>query len=210
MAKKREVEKLCKEHTNLINEQIEIIQKIVKNLQLTADLSRANIFIDCLMKNGDNAIVIAEASPNTAETVYTEPVVGKKAYEIFEPAVLYCLRTGKEMFLNRAITQEGRVVEQNVIPIKDQSDKVIAALIMEKDISEMIHYQNELKVLSETTETLGEILIGFAENNSIIPELMDEALFIINPVNKEILYFNSSARKIVKEICKIECKLRVP
>lgn len=210
MVKKRDIEVLCKEHTNLTQDQIEIIYKVVKNLQLTADLSRANIFIDCLTKDGKYAIVIAEASPNTAKSLYKEPVVGKIAYEAFEPAVFYCLRTGNEMFLNRAVTQEGRVVEQNVVPIKDLSNNVIAALIMEKDISEKIKYQNELQTLTKTTEMLGEILIGFADNNSIIPELMDEALFIIDPSNQEILYCNPSAINLVKEICHKDCQLQTP
>lgn len=52
------------------------------------------------------------------KSVYDHPVVGKFAYEAFEPAVFYVLRTGKDMFVNRALTQEGAMVEQSVVPIK--------------------------------------------------------------------------------------------
>lgn len=196
---------LCKRYTNLNEEDLEIIESVVQNLQLTADLTKANIFVDCLMKEGKHAVVIAEAAPTTSKSLYTEPVVGKFAYEAFEPAVFYCLRTGKNMFLNRAITQEGKVVEQSVVPIKGTHDQVIAALIMEKDISDKLKYEDELTQLTKTTQMLSEILIGVAENSPSISELMEEALFFVEPKRGELLYFNPSAINMVNEICHLHC-----
>lgn len=199
------IRQLCLKYTNLQEQDLKIIENVVQNLQLTADLTKANIFIDCLMKEGKHAVVIAEASPTTSKSLYTEPVVGKFAYEAFEPAVFYCLRTGKHMFLNRAITQEGKVVEQSVVPIKGTQNQVIAALIMEKDISEKLKYEDELTQLTKTTQMLSEILIGVAENSPSISELMEEALFFLEPKNGELLYFNPSAINMVNEICQLDC-----
>ncbi|PWA13064.1 histidine kinase [Pueribacillus theae] len=207
MIKRQKVESLCHKHTNLTKEDIEKLYEVIKNLQIIADLSKANIFVDCPTIEGRHAIVVAEASPSTAKSVYKEPVVGKMAYEAFEPAVFFTLRTGKHMFLNRAITQEGKAVEQSVVPIKGLNDKVIGALIMEKDISEKLQYQNELKAFSKTTETLSEILIGLTENRPIIPEVMDEALFFVEPHNGNLLYYNPAAMNLVSEVCNLECKV---
>ncbi len=64
-------------------------------------------------------------------------------YEAFEPAVFYTLQNGKLMSLNRALTQEGKTVEQSVVPIKGFNNRVIATLIMEKDISEVVERQEK-------------------------------------------------------------------
>jgi two-component system, sensor histidine kinase PdtaS len=203
------VDVLCQLHTNLTDEEIEKIKDISRNLPLIADLIRANVFVDCPTIEGKHAIVVAEATPKTAKSVYKNPVVGKFVYEAFEPAVFFTLRTGKEMFLNRAITQEGKTVEQSVVPIKGQKNNIIGALIMEKDISEKLKHQDKLKALSEATGTLSEILIGLTENRPIIPEVIEESLFFIDPKGR-LMYFNPAAINLVYEVCHDECKVGVP
>lgn len=195
------VEELCTLHTSLSKMDVERIKEVSANLSLIADLNQANVFVDCLTKEGKHAIVLAEAAPSTAKSVYQKPVAGKFAYEAFEPAVMYTLRTGKNMFLNRALTQEGKTVEQSVVPIMGSQDRVIGALIMEKDISEKLQRQRELEALSEATKTLSGILIGMAEDRPIIPEVIEEALFFIDHENK-VVYNNPSATNLIHEIGK--------
>lgn len=196
---------LCLEHTRLSEEAIEKICELTKNLSLIADLSKANVFIDCLTREGKSAIVVAEGIPKTVKSVYRDRVVGKFAYEAFEPAVFFTLRTGKNMFLNRAVTQEGKIVEQSVVPIMGNDNEVIATLIMEKDISEKIQFQQEMEALSTTTEALSEILIRMTENRPIIPEVIGEALFFTK-ANGTLLYYNPQAMNLVSEMCHLECK----
>ncbi|MEC1525196.1 histidine kinase N-terminal domain-containing protein [Neobacillus niacini] len=193
------LEELCFLHTNLSKEDVLLLQELVGNLTLIADLNKANIFIDCLTKEGKHAIVVAEAAPTTTKPVYKKSVIGKFAYEAFEPSVLYTLRTGKAMFQNRAFTQEGKTVDQSVVPINGANDRVIGALIMEKDISEQIQHQRKMEALSEATETLSEILIGMTENRPIIPEMIEESLFFIDQ-DGEILYCNPSAINLIQEM----------
>ncbi|CAG9620316.1 sensor histidine kinase [Sutcliffiella rhizosphaerae] len=200
------VESLCHLHTNLIEDDIVKIEELSRNLPFMADLNQANVFIDCPTIEGKHAIVVAEAAPTTAKSVYKHPVVGKFAYEAFEPAVFYSLRTGKNMFLNRAITQEGKTVEQSVVPIKGASNRIIGTLIMEKDISEKLQHQDKMKALSKTTETLSEILIGMTENRPIISEVIEEALFFIDPKGK-LLYYNPAAINLVSEVCSTDCNV---
>lgn len=193
------VEQLCFLHTNLSEEDVKKIKELAVNLPLIADLNKANIFIDCPTKEGKHAVVVAEAVPKTANPVYKKPVVGKFAYRAFEPSVFYTLSTGKPMYLNRALTQEGRLVDQSVVPIKGSKDRTIGTLIMEKDISEQIQHQQKMEALSEATETLSEILIGLAENRPIIPEMIEESLFFIDHEGK-ILYGNASATNLIHEV----------
>ncbi|MFJ7726972.1 sensor histidine kinase [Neobacillus sp. NPDC097160] len=193
------VEELCNIHTNLSVADVQKINEIVVTLPLIADLNKANVFVDCPTKDGKHALVVAEAVPKTAKSVYKKTVVGKLVYEAFEPSVLFTLRTGKPMFLNRALTQEGKTVDQSVVPIIADNNRIIGTLIMEKDISEQVRYQQKMEALSEATETLSGILIGMTENRPIIPEVIEESLFFIDQEGK-ILYSNPAASNLIQEI----------
>ncbi|UXH43295.1 sensor histidine kinase [Rossellomorea vietnamensis] len=198
------VEHLCEIHTNLSVEEIEKIKEVAVNLPLMADLNKAHIFVDCLTKEGTQAIVVAEAAPSTSKAIYKNAVAGKIVYEPFEPSVLYTLRSGQHVFHNRAITQEGKTVEQSVVPIKGENESVIGTLIMEKDISEQLQRQQKLDALSEATEALSEILIGASEGHPIIPEVIEESLFFIEDDSK-ILYSNSAAASMIQNLGMGEC-----
>lgn len=198
------MESLCKLHTDLIEDDIRKINEVVKNLPLIADLNQANVFVDCPTKEKKHAIVVAEAAPTTAKSVYKNSVVGKFAYETFEPAVFYVLRSGKPIFLNHALTQEGKKVEQSVVPITGSKNRIIGTLIMEKDISDKLQNQHKMKALTEANETLSELLLGMAENSPFIPDVIEEALFIIDP-GLHIQYSNPSATNLVLEMCSKEC-----
>ncbi|ASN04335.1 sensor histidine kinase [Virgibacillus necropolis] len=198
------IESICHLQTNLSQEDVKKILEISQSIQLTADLSKANIFIDCLTTNEEHAIVVAEAAPTDIDPIYENPVVGKRAYEAFEPAVLYCLRTGNSMTSNRAITQESKQVEQSVVPIHGHKGNIIGALIMEKDISNQFKEQAELKALSQATESLSGVLMGVSDNHPIIPELIEEALFFVES-NGKLIYSNPAAINLLHGLTGAKC-----
>ncbi|ARI79124.1 sensor histidine kinase [Halobacillus mangrovi] len=199
-----EIESLCKSKTSLETSDIEKIKEVSNSMQLMADLSKANVFIDCLLTNEKHAIVVAEAAPTTVKSIYQNRVVGTIAYETFEPAVLYCLQSGNAMTSNRAITQERKKVEQSVVPIFNDEDVVIGALIMEKDISEQVEDREELEALSKTTESLSGLLLGHADQQPLVPELMEEALFFVG-LDGELLYSNPAAINLLHELKGTNC-----
>ncbi|WP_349409991.1 sensor histidine kinase [Pseudalkalibacillus sp. SCS-8] len=199
------IESICHDHTNLSEEEINKIIEVSQTIQMTADLSKANIFIDCLMKDGKQAVVVAEASPTTAKPIYENPVIGMKAYESFEPAVLYCLKSGKAMTSNRAITQERKQVEQSVVPIRADEGHVIGALVMEKDISDKLKERAELKALSRTAESLSDLLMDVSDTHPVIPDLIEEAFFFVEETGN-LLYSNSSAINLVHGLTGKGCR----
>ncbi|MFJ7994560.1 sensor histidine kinase [Peribacillus frigoritolerans] len=186
------VRDLCALHTHLLDSDIQILENLSTNLPLIADLNKANVFIDCPVREGKHAIVVAEACGHSVKSVYDHPVVGKFAYEAFEPAVFYVLRTGKDMFVNRALTQEGVMVQQSVVPIKGECNRVIAVLIMEKVIHEEPESFNQFDRQDQ--------------QNSLVPEFIEESIFLINNQNR-LVYTNPAAINLVSEICLTDCAL---
>lgn len=165
---------------------------------MIADLSQANVFIDCPVQDGPHAVVVAEASPSTGSSLYKKSVVGQWAYEMYEPAVARTHQTGEPTIRNRAITQEGKTVKQSVVPVKNDQGKTIGSLIMEQDISLQLRHENQLRALSHTTEHLSETLMGMTEQGSLISDLIQEALFLVNRKG-HIVYANTQALNLLGE-----------
>jgi two-component sensor histidine kinase len=186
------------ELTTLSEEDIRIIRDVSSQLQLWANISQADVFIDCLIPSMEAAIVIAEAHPQNATSLYKLPVKGEIALNENEPGVLYCLQTGESIIGSRGISQENVNIQQNVTPIKNSLNQTIAALIMERDITDMVEQEKHVEVLMETTEQLGETLFQQAMSENRIPALIHEGLLIFNAQGL-ITFANKRAHAILLE-----------
>ena len=98
----------------------------------------------------------------------------------------------------KAITQENKMVKQNVVPIKNDFGKVIAVLIMEQDITNDVNQSTNMEILSETAEQLTQTLLNLrdGEKENSITYYLNDAMIMFgkngiatyaNPV-AEILY----------------------
>ncbi|MFC4547185.1 histidine kinase N-terminal domain-containing protein [Paenactinomyces guangxiensis] len=190
---------ICRKHTNLRDPDIEKICGVAAQLQLIADLAQANVFIDCPAREGKHAVVVAQANPRTTLTLYTKSVIGQLAYESYEPAVALTHRTGKPTIRNRAITQEGKLVKQSVVPIKNDQGATIGSLIMEQAINWQLLPEYQWQALSKTREHLGQTLIQMTKQESFVFDLIQEALFLIDHQGM-VVYANSHAINLVAEM----------
>lgn len=140
---------LLKSSTNLSDSDIEIISKFSDSLQIIADLVNEDIFIDCMCKNNKEAIVVAQANPQWAASAYTKSVVGELALQHNEPAVYVTLIDGIPVSNMKALSQENIYIKQNIIPVKNEAGKTIAALIREKDASESVKLEKKINEIIE-------------------------------------------------------------
>ncbi|WP_042316306.1 histidine kinase N-terminal domain-containing protein, partial [Clostridium senegalense] len=192
------IRELCLKYTYLSDKDIEAIQSISKTLQFIADSSKADVFIDCLSKTkNDSAIVVVSAKPRNSQSLYKESVVGKLAIRKNEPAVIRTLQTGIPSRDIKAITQENIIVKQNVEPIKNEKNEVIAVIISEKDVTEDVKENKKLEILAETNEELisqiegkkikyGNGDIAYHVNDAILIFDEDGILRFKNPVADEL------------------------
>ncbi|WP_285394734.1 sensor histidine kinase [Lysinibacillus sp. fls2-241-R2A-57] len=139
--------------TDLSNEQCEIILDVAQYLQTIADLSQADIFINCLLEEKNASLVVAEAKPSTTSSLYKKSMLGQIAFEELEPGVLFSLKTGKPIFGSRGITEERGIMQQDIVPIKDLCGKTIAVLIKERDISQVVQNEKNIEQFMEATNS---------------------------------------------------------
>ncbi|WDV45102.1 sensor histidine kinase [Clostridiaceae bacterium M8S5] len=193
------IEQLCKKYTRLSDLEIDKLKQIANMLPMIADLVRADVFIDCLIKDSDVAIVVAEAKPSTGKSMYESSVVGQLAYRLNEPAALRTLEVGMATRDLKAITQENKTVIQNTIPIKNDKEKTIGVLIMEEDVTQHLAQSRQMELLSETTEHLSETLLTFKDQEDNITKHINEAIVIFNK-NKIATYANPGAINLYRKL----------
>lgn len=143
--------KICQEHTLLSDTDIAHLELTEGQLPLMAELTGADVFIDCMTKDGA-VMVVAQARPHTLGSAYQQDVVGHFAHQDNEPAVFQTLQTGAPARDIKAVTQENQTVRQDVVPILNSDGKCIAALIREKDITGALLQEKKFRTLTQTYE----------------------------------------------------------
>lgn len=188
------VKQLCTEHTELQEQDIQLLQEMASGLQTYADLTNSYMFIDCKLEADHQAIVIAEAFPE-GSTLYENTVVGKIVFESFEPGVFYSYRTGKKSIIKQAVTQEGKVVDQTVMPIMNAGRQVIGVLISEKEAEPAANGRvNGLSIAAKTVEDrLTDSSLG------VVSDLLMEILILTDTSNR-LIYANPSGLKLITEM----------
>lgn len=176
---------LCKTHTELSDDDIARLERISDILPIIADLVRADVFIDCITRDPNVAIVVGEAKPSMYPSMYKYTVVGEFALRQNEPAALRTLELGMATRDLKAITQENMTVKQNVVPIKNDLGKVIGVLIMEQDITQDVNQNRHMEILAETAEQLTETLLTFRDKDN-------ENAAIANHLNDAIVMFDGN------------------
>jgi len=193
------ISEFCKQYADLKPADIKIVEKISEHLQILADLTQADIFIDCVTKNPNAAIVVAEAKPRTAKSLYRFPVIGQLALRKNEPAVIRTMQTGFPTIGMRGISQEEVPIKQSVVPINGKSGRTIGVLIMEQDITEQVYQEKKVKDLMETNEQLSETLFRIAFAEGKVSNILPDGLLILDK-NGAITYYNTAARDLFDRI----------
>lgn len=119
-------------------------------LPFIADLMSVDLFIDCPDAQSGLLFVAAQAFPSAGHSMYSGSVDGCIAQRESEPAAYWALETGAPIRELKAVTQENRVVRQNVIPLRDNDGTVCAVLIAEQDISQGYHMEQKYRALSQS------------------------------------------------------------
>lgn len=190
---------LCKTHTQLNDAEIAYLETLGGFLPIIAEMVDADIFIDCITRNPDAAIVVAEA--NAKHSMYRDTVVGQLAYRKNEPAALRTLDIGIPTFELKAITQEDITVKQNVVAIRWE-EKVIGVLIMERDVTRDYADKRNMQILAETAEQLAQALMvqnATRNNANHITNYVADAILIADQTG-HVIYSNPGAQKLYEAL----------
>lgn len=182
----------CRQFTDLSESDISILIETSHNLGTVHRLEGGDIFIDCLTRSGEEAVVVAQFSP--LDTNYTRLIVGELMLPQNEPGVFRTLQLGVPSRKLKAVVTGNYLIRQNVSPIFGSSGDVIAVLIVERHMQREESWegaeqgrQNFLNSVYETREI---------EN---IAECMNDGMIRFNKQGNAV-YANPSAKQLYKGI----------
>lgn len=186
---------VCESKTDLTRDEIDEVVRVAGGLQTMSDLNGADVFIDCLWRGRvDQAVVVAQAKPNTARSLYSEFIVGQRILRDNEPGVFYCFQTDKYVTGTRAITNENVTIQQKILPLHGPTGRLIGVLILEQDISTQVIQEEAVRLFQQTAEDLGETLWEVAVAEINLPSLIHEGVILCNSESL-FTYINPTARQ---------------
>ena len=185
---------ICKERTNLSEEDICQLEDLSRQLPLIAELIQADLFIDCVVGE-EVAVVVAQASPTGMCSMYAKTVVGEEALVENEPAVFHAFRINAPIRDIKAITQENRTVSQCVCPIHNDQGQVIGVLVQETDISQSLLQEKKMEALSKSYENMDQSLRSERVNSEAVDTLREIHHRIKNSLQLVASILNMQARQ---------------
>ncbi|QPQ31604.1 histidine kinase N-terminal domain-containing protein [Lysinibacillus sp. JNUCC 51] len=197
------IQSLCRKYTSLSATDVDKLIEIEATLSYYAELTDCYMFIDCMLENLPHAIVVAEAFPKTENGygLYEKSVIGKFVFESFEPAVFAAFKNKEKSSITRAITQEGITVEQNVIPLFNDQQQVIAVLIQEKKVEMQTTPKDDFRHMPFA------LIEHIVEPNSqpipVVSDLLVESIILTNHENK-VIYSNPAGYQFISELSGLE------
>ncbi|HEY8910440.1 MAG TPA: sensor histidine kinase [Desulfosporosinus sp.] len=191
------IKSLCLEYTNLTATDIEVLEAMALQIPFTAEMTGTDVFIDALLKDGVDAVVLAWACPEN-RSLYSHNVVGELAFATSEPAVYRTFQTGLTSRNVRGVSQEGIPIAQTVVAIRSAANDVIGTLIMEKDISEELRQEEQVEFLTQTAERLSNTLMYLSTTGTQFEAWVGNGIFVLNRSSK-ITYVNKKAAEIYRD-----------
>jgi len=124
-----------KDCPGLIEADHNLLHRIEESLPLTADVCRADLLIYCL-PTAKQARIIAHAMPHSMSSLYRQEATGRMFREEEQPLIWRALTSGSGGRRQQEVLRNGAPMIQDVYPIHNQAERVIAALVVETNMFE--------------------------------------------------------------------------
>lgn len=188
---------LIRKYTDLTESDILILERTAEMIQPFAELADNDIFLNCFDRSDEFAVVVAHGNPVTKQSLYKDSVIGKIALPENEPSLFMCKKNGVPIRDSKGITQENKIVVQKVIPIKNDSNTIIAVLTEEQDVTDSLDKEEIIKNISE--ETKSHSPIDFPNMSNHAADYVRDGIIIIDQ-GLRIAYINPEAQKIYNKL----------
>lgn len=149
---------ICREKTNLSQEDLEILISCAQNLPLISGLTGGDVFLDCPCADGSVICFAAEHPASSRINFYSK--ITPEGFHVSpadEPGVYTVLQTGQPYNNQLGRTPNGIPIKQDIVPVKN-GDRVIGALIKEEDCSESVLRNQKYEAVVRSNVILREAI----------------------------------------------------
>jgi two-component system, sensor histidine kinase PdtaS len=123
---------------------VDTLDAVLEDWQILADLSFSDLLMYCRGSDGDEFSVVAQMRPYTAQTIYTEDLVGRTFTAEERPAVARAFATGELVHDSDPDWSSGLPVRLDAVPVSYDGE-VIAVVTREANLS-MVRAPSQLEL----------------------------------------------------------------
>ena len=124
------------EHAPQLTERdVALLHRVVEGLPLTADVSRADVLLFCRW-DAQQLLVGFHAAPRSISSIYVNDATGRIYPDKEHPLVVRALLSDRPGTQARQVLSSGAPVIQQIYPIHNAANRVIAALLIETNMIE--------------------------------------------------------------------------
>lgn len=192
------LKQLCRRYTDLTEEDITKLEQIAAMLPYFCQLSGADIFIDCMLREEKKGVVVAHGQPG-AYSQYEKNITGAMVLPENEPIVFFTGETGVSMRDAKGISQENKTVMQKTTPVYNDRGRIIGILIEETDVTGSMKQAQKLDEMGRTTAQLTETLLDLRGGDNVITQHINAGIVVFDR-DMTVNYVNPYAQKLYREL----------
>ncbi len=192
----KRLEQLCHQYTNLSESDIKELQRTARYLSSTTLYQSADVFIDVYKEMSQQALVVYHKPPAKTTSLYSGDVVGMEALLKNEPGVLRTMQTSLNSIGLLAVTQENRLIKQNIYPIRNEH-RTIGVIIVEIAADEEIQADLQKEELNNCQ--LAKVAKSTSQVDALFIDQLAEAVLIFDAAG-HLLITNHNAQELYRKL----------
>ena len=185
---------------NLSERDIAQIRDIVAGMWITADVSRADMLLCCLLET-DRALVVQHVIPQSISSLYPQEATGHTFVSEEQPLLLRALHNGRGGRRQQETSTSRAPVIQDVYPIYNDEGRIIASLIVESNMFAYERHRGRSRVFRQAVNCLqdmcmrGELVCA----QSLSRFVLYDGIYVAG-ANHSVMYMSGIAANLFRSI----------
>ncbi|MBK8048866.1 MAG: histidine kinase N-terminal domain-containing protein [Anaerolineales bacterium] len=179
---------------------LELLRKVEAGLQITADVSRADILL-CTLQDASHAIVNLHAVPNSISSLYKLNATTRVFTAEEQPLLFQALRSGSGGRRQREVPFDGAPIIQDVFPVHTEDGRVIAAMMVETNMIAHERQRRRNRHFRQAVVWMQEMCAGGALESAagLGPFSLYDGIYLVD-THRSILYMSGIAANLFRSI----------
>lgn len=169
-------------------------------MALTADVSRADMLLCCLLAP-DRALVVRHTMPKSTASLYRTDATGRIFTPDEQPLLFRTFRSGSGGHGQKEVLTNGAPVIQDCYAISRDAQQVIAALIFETNMVAYERHRRRNRAFRQAVRWLQDMCLhGLLEETSTLSRFgMTDGVYLVDPQFK-VVYMNGIAANLFRSV----------
>ncbi|MGC9334157.1 MAG: sensor histidine kinase [Anaerolineae bacterium] len=192
---------------SLEKEDLALVEKILGDLGILADLSRADVLMYCSC-SPQRAVVVGQARPHSILPIHDKSMLERQVGFIEEPAVLRALVEGQTGIAdvrrpvgNRPGPAKRAPIVQETYPVRTPDGRVVAAVCIETNLIERERHRRRSKVFRRALKQFQQMVLAgdLRCNQALAPFAEHDGVLVVDGQHR-IQYVSGIATSLYRKL----------